>query len=83
MTCKWIEFFYEGKTVSGKTDLWSVLTIEDRIFVGVIRWWGKWRKYVFVPQPNTLFEQVCLRDIADFCERVTREKREARKGGVS
>ena len=40
--------------------------------LGEIRWYGQWRRYAFFPNAHTLFEEVCLRQIADFCENETR-----------
>jgi hypothetical protein len=28
--------------------------------LGVIKWYGQWRQYVFYPEPQTLFNRVCL-----------------------
>ena len=40
--------------------------------LGVVRWYGPWRAYVFRPADDTIFEKTCLRDIAAFCEQMTR-----------
>ncbi len=52
---------------------WSVVTKIKPQQIGTISWFGRWRKYCFNPAPDTVFEQVCLRDIADFIETKTRE----------
>jgi hypothetical protein len=39
--------------------------------IAYIRFYPKWRKYVFEPLDNTVYEQVCMREIADFIERQT------------
>jgi hypothetical protein len=46
--------------------------------LGEVRWFGRWRCYAFYPEPDTLYERQCLRDIADFCEARTREHRESK-----
>ena len=33
--------------------------------LGDLRWYGRWRQYVFEPQPNTLFNVECLASLAD------------------
>jgi hypothetical protein len=48
-----------------------------------VRWYGKWRQYAFFPMPNTVFERQCLRDIANFCEAKTRERRQARRDAAA
>jgi hypothetical protein len=56
------------------------MTKQTRQQIGTISWYGTWRKYCLWPEPDTVFEQVCLRDIAAFCEQQTKlhllEKRE-------
>ena len=43
--------------------------------LGAIKWYAPWRKYSFFPQPHTVFEKDCLREIADFCEKEMKEKK--------
>lgn len=51
-----------------KTKTWRVSSRLNGSFVGAVLWHGPWRRYVFAPEPSTVFEEDCLRDIADFCE---------------
>lgn len=44
--------------------------------LGEVKWFGRWRKYAFFPERDCVFEQDCLRVIAEFCERHTRELRQ-------
>lgn len=72
----WITFEHAGKSKSGKTHEWRVQPKDNGALaacIGVVKWYGPWRKYTFQPYSSTVFEQDCLRDIADFCEKVTRE----------
>lgn len=64
-------------SVSRKTGRWFVTSKREGDHLGVIEWYGPWRKYIFAPEPFTVFEQVCLRDIAAFVEARTQEHREA------
>lgn len=43
--------------------------------IGVVKWYGPWRKYCFFPMAEAVYEQVCLRDIANFCEEETAKHR--------
>lgn len=80
---KWIEMRHVGKSESGITDRWAVLPKEDDpIAIGMVSWYPSWRKYVFSPKANTVFEEDCLRDIADFCEAKTKEHRAVRKAAM-
>lgn len=69
-----IQFLHAGPSDSGKTSLWDVRT-NDGSLLGEVRWFGRWRKYAFYPRGDTLFEQTCLREIAEFIEMRTREHR--------
>jgi hypothetical protein len=69
---KYIDFIDAGSSESGKTKLWHVVPKQgDGSPIGLIHWYGPWRKYCFSPHHDTIYEQVCLRDIADFCEQQT------------
>jgi hypothetical protein len=74
----WIRFEIEGYSKSGKTATYAVLTL-DGVTLGVVRWMGRWRKYAYWPANYTVYEQECLRVIADFCERKTSEHNASRK----
>jgi hypothetical protein len=83
----WIKFEDCGQSKSGKTRIWRVMPIgasdvsKPGALLGHVSWYSGWRKYVFAPNVNTVFEQDCLRDLADFCERVTKEHKESRHAG--
>lgn len=71
MEVKWIEI---EKIDSGgrKTDVFEVWNIFDGGSLGIIKWKANWRKYAFFPYFNSYFEQDCLRDIAKFIEKETK-----------
>lgn len=76
-----IQMIDAGRSPSGKTVVWGVWTkTEAMIPLGCVRWHAPWRKYCFYPEPNTLYEQTCLRDIAEFVESMTSLKPRERKG---
>ena len=71
---KWIyikERFIDGR----KTKLFYINSIDDNVCLGLVKWHSRWRKYCFFPMSDTVFEQVCLRDIADFIEQETKDHR--------
>lgn len=49
------------------------------VTIGMVAWYSQWRQYAFLPAHMTVFERVCLRDIADFIERLTQEHRTSRR----
>jgi hypothetical protein len=69
----WILFKEAGFSPSGKTRTWDVLPTDGGLIIGRIYWYSKWRKYVFAPLDNAVFEEDCLRDIASFCESATKQ----------
>jgi len=74
----WIKFSEPVKTQGKKTLHWYVKTSDDRHFLGSVSWFSPWRRYAFIPD-QAVFEQDCLRELADFCEARTREHKAARK----
>jgi len=64
-----LEFKENGLSKSGKTKIWVV--IGNGIELGNILFFGRWRKYCFYPRSNTLFDHLCLFEIADFCKKET------------
>lgn len=72
---KWIRFVEIPKPVDRRTRSWRVVSKDGLAGIGEVRWYSAWRCYALFPEINTVFERTCLRDIADFCEKRTREHR--------
>ena len=70
---KYVEVF-EIPNPSKKTKIWGVHNINesDDVNIGIIKWYGGWRKYVYYTE-NAYYDWTCLRGIADFCEAMTKE----------
>ena len=54
-----------------KTDVWMIQTQETNTLLGYIKWFPQWRKYAFFPEPHTVYEALCLEDIARFTRKLT------------
>lgn len=68
----WIRFEKLNKVLGRKTEVWHVCPTEGNAApIGEVRWYPAWRKYCYFAAPETVYEQVCLRDIAQFCESAT------------
>lgn len=65
----WLSFENERRTASRLTCIWEVWC--EGAELGVVRWFSRWRRYVFEPSGGTVYEQDCLRQLAEFCERQT------------
>jgi hypothetical protein len=75
---KWIYISERPMDKIRKTKIFLVKTLDSDSFLGVIKWYGAWRKYCFFPTPDvqTVYEWICLRDIADFCQEETKKYKE-------
>jgi hypothetical protein len=78
-TAKWVKFVERPAPAGRLTKEWAVVAKQNGDVLGIIDWYGQWRKYVFEPRFGTVYEQDCLRDIATFCESQTRQQKERAK----
>lgn len=62
-----------------KTRRWQVRASDGGWILGIIKWYGPWRKYAFFPETNTIYEEDCLRQIAQFVVNETTLHRERNK----
>lgn len=56
---------------SGLTSTWTVQSPDMNL--GLIYWHAPWRRYVFEPAAETYFDAKCMRELAYFCDKKTRE----------
>jgi hypothetical protein len=77
-----IFFYFQERSKSGKTSIWHVYSKDGQLVLGHIKWFGRWRKYAFYPAVQTIYEEVCLNEIAEFIKNKTREHRGAREKGA-
>lgn len=74
---------FEPATVppARRTKVWHVFTAYPGAshFLGNVSWFARWRKYAFFPHQDTVFEEVCMRDISEFIEERTREHKDGQK----
>lgn len=61
-----------GKS-SRRTNIYAVTNKRTSVTVGYIKWYGGWRKYVFFVEPDMIFDYECLRLIADYTEKLTKQ----------
>ena len=59
----------------GKTKKYDVLSQTQGTTLGRIAWFGRWRQYVFIPEPDTVFNGECLGDIRQFLAALMAERR--------
>lgn len=75
----WISFKLNDRRSDRKTDTWEVWSLDEASHVGQVRWYSPWRKYCFFPSHETVFEQDCLRFIAEFVEKETVKHRKGKR----
>lgn len=68
---EYVRFELLQRPADRKTDVWYVAPLSGGSVLGSVKFYGAWRKYVFFPREETLYDANCLRAIADFCERQT------------
>lgn len=68
---KWVRF-EKAEKHNPKTGVWDVIAKEDGIVLGQVKWFARWRKYVFHPGYNTVYELDCLSDISLFLSELMR-----------
>ena len=70
----WIRFEHFPPKPGRKTSHWIVKPKKlGEGMLGLVKWWPAWRKYVFFPVSDTLFEEDCLHAIAEFIDEETRK----------
>ena len=74
----YLRFVPSVPSTSGLTKSWSVSSNDQSNYLGTIRWYAQWRRYCFFPKSDTVFDQGCLGELANFCRKET----QAHKAGV-
>lgn len=70
MTYEFISVSWDGSSPSGKTQIFVVTNNRSGARLGTVKWLGRWRQYTFFPETDCVFSAGCLRDIADYIERL-------------
>lgn len=64
-TTAYLRFHRQGSSPSGKTSILSIFSVMHGDKLGEIRWMGRWRQYAFYPEPDTIWNPACLKDVTD------------------
>lgn len=62
-----------------KTKIFQVRNHLYNCNLGWIKWQNGWRRYAFFPEPETFYEEVCMKDIYEFIEKLNSDKKEEDK----
>lgn len=60
-----------------KTYRWEVVSTLTRMVVGYVQWQAQWRRYILNPNPNSVWDGLCLATVSEFLDR----QMAARKAG--
>ncbi len=60
---------------STKTSTYHVHSKKGFEFVGIIKWYSGWRRYTFYPKGGTLYDENCLKEIADFINKLMDDRK--------
>jgi hypothetical protein len=69
-----LQFWKQPTSLDRKTYIWEVRSLQGAP-LGVVEWFNQWRRYTFLPNDDTVFDVVCLREIADFIEARMNERK--------
>lgn len=64
-----------GEEQGRTTQVWLVISRRHDVVLGRIAWYGRWRQYVFYPEPDTVWNPACLEDVNRVIKRLMAERR--------
>jgi hypothetical protein len=64
-----------GRSRSGITERWSCRNRRSGAELGVVKWYAPWRRYCYFPTAQAVYSAGCLRDVADFIDRLAKAKK--------
>ena len=67
--------FTRNQRPGAKTYMIDVQTKDKSTYLGVIKWWSHWRRYVFTPSKDTLFDAACLTDITSYINKLMLDRK--------
>ena len=70
---KYIRFIETEK--KPKTSVWECRNKESDFLLGVVKYYGPFRKYSWFPESNTVFEFTCMSNINQFLSEVEEERK--------
>lgn len=59
-----------------KTSVYVIKNKDSREAIGLVKWYGSWRRYTYQPFCDTVYEQTCMREISDFIDRLMEERKQ-------
>lgn len=72
---RWLLAGRERRRPKARTDTWFIISKVSETILGEVRWFGRRRQYSFYPEPGTIYNGECLRDIEAFLAEKMRERK--------
>ena len=57
-----------------KTMVYVIRSLKNDDVLGQIKWYNGWRRYVFMPIDDVVFDSLCLGKIKDFIDNLMKER---------
>jgi hypothetical protein len=54
---------YERSSASGQTHVFRIESVHNGCLLGTAYWYPPWRKYIFSPAVNTIWDSACLAEL--------------------
>lgn len=64
---------YEEVIPKRKTSLFHIISNYDNTEIGLIKWYGAWRKFTVLFKSNTLWDTTCIKDLIEYLTIITDE----------
>jgi hypothetical protein len=70
----YISFVLIGKSKTGKTEIYKVISNMHGTGLGIIKWYPQWRQYCFFTEFRTIWSVGCLLDITAFLQKLNTKR---------
>lgn len=76
MSKSYLRFESDGTSESGKTLKFEVYSNVNDSYLGRIKWFSNWRRYVFTPpiSCSSIFDSSCLKEITAFLDKLMEDR---------
>lgn len=61
---------FEQIETKGKTTAWSCRNKHHGEELGVVKWYGAWRQYCYLPSCPAVYSKGCLEDVVSFIQQL-------------
>jgi len=77
---KYMDFYLVEK--KPKTNVYQIENKKSGDVIGIIEWYSVWRQYVIQPEFGCIFNDTCLKEIAEFLSELNKNHKEKANQGI-